>query len=147
MVLPDTLSLFKPQPGPEIALDTTIHHACLSPVRKETFNLTFEIDVEMCSLTSCQAGLMTSRKSHVHYVLTGNTVNHSLLKIDSCSMEKPSSYLQQKGRRSFIHCTSHTKASPKHSSLPVDVSSGPLSLRPLKELYVDFSFCCSNCRS
>ena len=28
----DTLSCFKPKPGPQIALDIAIHHICLSPV-------------------------------------------------------------------------------------------------------------------
>ena len=51
MTLPDTFSHFKPKPGPEIALDIAIHHACLSPVQKEALQLAFEMDVEMCSLT------------------------------------------------------------------------------------------------
>ena len=32
IAFPDTLSHFKPKPGPEIALDIAIHHAHLSPV-------------------------------------------------------------------------------------------------------------------
>ena len=32
MALPDTLSCFKPKPGPEIALDIAIHPVHLSPV-------------------------------------------------------------------------------------------------------------------
>ena len=39
MALPDTLSHFKPKSGPEIALDIAIHHAHLSPVQKEAFQL------------------------------------------------------------------------------------------------------------
>ena len=43
-------SLFKARPGPEIALDITIHHTCLSPVQKEALQLAFEMDVEMHAL-------------------------------------------------------------------------------------------------
>ena len=50
MALPDTLSHFKPKPGPEIALDIAIHHAHLSPVQKEALQLAFEMDVEMHAL-------------------------------------------------------------------------------------------------
>ena len=50
MALPDKLSCFKPKPGPEIALDVTIHHACLSPVQMEALQLAFEMDVEMHAL-------------------------------------------------------------------------------------------------
>ena len=45
-------------------------------------------------------------------------------------MEKPSSSLHQKGRRSLVHCTSQTKLSPKHSCLPMAVPSGLVSTRP-----------------
>ena len=50
MALPDTLSHFKPESGPEIALDIAIHHACLSPAWKEALQLAFEMDVEMHAL-------------------------------------------------------------------------------------------------
>ena len=50
MALPDTLSCFKPKPGPEIALDIAIHHVCLSLVQKEALQLAFEMDVEMHAL-------------------------------------------------------------------------------------------------
>ena len=50
MALPDTLSCFKPKPGPEIASDIAIHHACLPPVPKEALQLAFEMDVEMHAL-------------------------------------------------------------------------------------------------
>ena len=45
MVLPDTLSCFKPKPGPEVPLDIAIHHAQLSPIQKEALQLAFEVDV------------------------------------------------------------------------------------------------------
>ena len=50
MALPDTLSYFKPKPGPEIALDIAIHHAHLSPVQK-ILQLAFEMNIEMHGLT------------------------------------------------------------------------------------------------
>ena len=50
MALPDTISHFKSKPGPEIALDIAIHHACLSPVQMEALQLAFEMDVEMDAL-------------------------------------------------------------------------------------------------
>ena len=81
------------------------------------------------------AGLMISRKFHIHYIPTGNTMSHSLLKMDLCSMEKPSSFLHQKGRWSLVLYTSHTKASPKHSCLPMVAFSGLVSTRPLKKLF------------
>ena len=49
MALQDALSHFKPKPGPEIALDIAIHHACLSPVQMKALQLAFEMDVEMSS--------------------------------------------------------------------------------------------------
>ena len=38
-------------------------------------------------ISSSLTGLMISRKSHNHYVPTSNTVNHSLLKMDLCSVD------------------------------------------------------------
>ena len=45
MVLPDTLSQFSPCPGPDIPPDIAIHHACLSPERKEAFQQTFALSL------------------------------------------------------------------------------------------------------
>ena len=50
MALPDTLSYFKPRPGPDIALDIAMHHAYLSPVQKEPLQWAFKMDVEMHAL-------------------------------------------------------------------------------------------------
>ena len=50
MALPDILSYFSPHPGPDIPLDITIHHACLSPEQKEAFQQAFVSDPEMCGL-------------------------------------------------------------------------------------------------
>ena len=76
---------------------------------------------------------MTSRKYHDHYIPTGNTMSHSLLKMDLCSVEYPSSSLHRKGRRSLVLCTNHIKASPKDSCSPVVVFSGLISTRPLRK--------------
>ena len=46
-----TLSGFCPHPGPDILLDIAIHHACLSPERKEAFQQAFVNNPKMCTLT------------------------------------------------------------------------------------------------
>ena len=48
--LPDTLSQFSPHPGPDILLDIAIHHAHLSPERKEAFQQAFVGNPKMCAL-------------------------------------------------------------------------------------------------
>ena len=50
MALSDTLSWFTPHPGPDIPLDITIHHACLSPERKEAYQQAFVSNPKMCAL-------------------------------------------------------------------------------------------------
>ena len=50
MALPDTLSWFSPCPRPDIPLDIAIHHAHLSPERKEAFQQAFVSNPEMCAL-------------------------------------------------------------------------------------------------
>ena len=52
MALPDKLSQFSPCPGPDILLDITIHHAHLSPVRKEAFQQALVSDPKMHTLTN-----------------------------------------------------------------------------------------------
>ena len=52
MVLPNTLSWFSPHPGPDIPLDIAIHHAHLSPDRKEAFQQAFVSDPKMCALAN-----------------------------------------------------------------------------------------------
>ena len=52
MVLPDTPSWFSPCPGLNILLDISIHHACLSPERKEAFQQAFVSKPEMHALTN-----------------------------------------------------------------------------------------------
>ena len=47
MVIPDTLSRFSPQPGPDLPLDITIHHARIMPEHKEAFQQAFVNDLEM----------------------------------------------------------------------------------------------------
>ena len=51
MAMPDTLSWFRPHPGPDIPLDIATHHACLSPERKESFQQAFVSNPEMHALT------------------------------------------------------------------------------------------------
>ena len=51
MALPGTLSQFSPHPGPDILLDIAIHHAHLSPERKEAFQQAFVSNPEMHTLT------------------------------------------------------------------------------------------------
>ena len=86
-------------------------------------------------ISSSLADPITSRRSYIHCVPTGNTVNHLLFKMDLCSVEKTSSSLNQKGRRSLVHCICHTKASPKHRYLSVVASSGLASTRPLRRRF------------
>ena len=50
MVIPDTLSRFSPQPGPDLPLDIAIHHACIMPDCKEAFQQAFVNDPEMQAL-------------------------------------------------------------------------------------------------
>ena len=52
MALSDTLSWFSPHPGPDIPLDIAIHHACLSPERKEAFQKAFVSNPKMCAHTN-----------------------------------------------------------------------------------------------
>ena len=52
MVIPDTLSQFSPQPGPNPPLDIAIHHTCIMPNCKEAFQQAFVNDPEMQALTN-----------------------------------------------------------------------------------------------
>ena len=52
MALPDALSQFTPHPGPDIPLDIAIHHAHLSPERKEAFQQAFVSNPKMCTLAN-----------------------------------------------------------------------------------------------
>ena len=47
MDIPDTLSQFSPQPGPDLPLDITIHHAHITPDCKEAFQQAFTSDPEI----------------------------------------------------------------------------------------------------
>ena len=53
MVIPDTLSRFSPQPGPDFPLDIAIHHARIMPMHKEAFQQAFINDPEIRALTDC----------------------------------------------------------------------------------------------
>ena len=50
MVIPDTLSRFSPQPGPNLPLDITIHHSHIMPTHKEASQQVFINDPEMRAL-------------------------------------------------------------------------------------------------
>ena len=50
MAILDTISHFKPKPGPAITLDIAIHCVHLSTVQEEALQLVFEMDVEMHAL-------------------------------------------------------------------------------------------------
>ena len=50
MVIPDTLSWFSPQPGPDLPLDIAIHHAHIMPDHKEAFQQAFISNPEMRAL-------------------------------------------------------------------------------------------------
>ena len=50
MVIPDMLSQFSPQPGPDLPLDIAIHHAHIMPNCKEAFQQAFVNDPEMQAL-------------------------------------------------------------------------------------------------
>ena len=52
MVIPDTLSRFSPQPGPDLPLDIAIHHAHITPDCKEAFQQAFINDPEMRALAN-----------------------------------------------------------------------------------------------
>ena len=52
MVIPDTLSWFSPQPGPDLPLDIAIHHAHIMPDCKEAFQQAFVNDPEMRALAN-----------------------------------------------------------------------------------------------
>ena len=47
MVIPDMLSQFCPQPGPDLPLDIAIHHARITSDCKEAFQQAFINDPEM----------------------------------------------------------------------------------------------------
>ena len=125
MALPDTLSQFSPHPGPDIPLAIAIHHACLSPERKEAFQQSFMSDPMMCALTDMIIiGWPNDIKVVPHLLLTGNIGRPSPLKMALSYIEKPSSSLHQKGRGYYSNSTSSIKEPQKPSCLPMDVSSG-----------------------
>ena len=112
MVIPDTLSCFSPRPGPDLPLDIAIHHARITPDRKEAFQQAFVNDPEKCELlltSSSQAGPRTSRRSLVPSVRTGNTEKPSLLRMAWSCKVKPSSFLLPKGREPCINYINSTR--------------------------------------
>ena len=76
--------------------------------------------------SSLPVGWMKSRRFLVPYILTGNIVTPSLLKMALSSVQKPSLFLLQKGREYYSNYTSSTQESPNPSCSHVDVFSGPV---------------------
>ena len=102
------------------------HHAHLSPEQKEAFQQAFMIDPETCALADI---IITSWPDDIKevpqpYVLTGNIMRHSLLKMALSSVEMPSLFLHQKGREYYTNYTSSIKESPNPSCSCMDTSSG-----------------------
>ena len=99
MILPDTLSGFKP-PSLGLRLHWILPSTMLACLKGSPLNwlLRWMLRCMPWLTSSSLARPTTSRKSHIHYIPTGNTVNHLLLKMDLCSMKKPSSSLHQKGK-------------------------------------------------
>ena len=75
------------------------------------------------------------KEVHAHYVPTANTVKHSLLKMDLCSVDQPQSSLHQKGRRSLVSTPIILRHCQNNSCLSMVVSSGLVSTRPLRKLF------------
>ena len=132
IALPNTLSWFSPCPGPDIPLDIALHHACLSPERKEAFQQAFVSDPEMHALANM---IITGWPGHIKAVPCPlcpywQHWETSPLKMASSYVEKPSLSLCLKGRGYYSNSTSSTKEPLKHSCLLVDVSSAQASTRP-----------------
>ena len=127
MALPDTLSCFSPCPCPDTLLDIAIHHACLSPEWKGTFQQAFMSDPEMHALTN----IIISWPNDIKVVPcplhpTDNIMRPSLSKMALSSVEKPSLFLLWKGRENYTSYTSSINESPNPSCSCMDVSSGPV---------------------
>ena len=116
MALSDTFSQFSPCPGPDILLDIAIHHAHLSPERKEAFQQAFVSNPEICPLTDM---IITGWPDDIKAVPCPLCPywQHwpSPLKMALSYVEKPSSSLHQKGRGYYNNSTSSIKESPKPS--------------------------------
>ena len=92
MALSDTLSWFSLCPGPDIPLDITIHHACLSPERKKAFQQAFVSNPKMSTLADM---IITGWPNNIKavptcYTHTGNIVRPSSLKMALSYVENPS---------------------------------------------------------
>ena len=106
MALPYALSYFSPCPGPDIPLDIAIHHACLSPEWKEAFQQAFMSDPEMHAIASI---IITGWPDDIKAVPHPLHPYWQPLKMVLSSVEKPSSFLPQKGRECYNNSTSSIK--------------------------------------
>ena len=90
--------------------------ACLQARRKHFSKPLWLMQRCVPLLTSSSlVGQMTSRRFLIPYVLTGNIVRPSLLKMALSSVEKPLLFLLQKGREYYTNYTSSIKESPNPS--------------------------------
>ena len=87
--------------------------------------------------SSSLVGPMTSRRSLHPCVPTGNIARPSPSEMVLSSVEKPSLFLLQKGREYYTNYTSCIKESPNPNCLYMDVSSGLVSTKPLKKLFIN----------
>ena len=109
--------------------------ACPQTGRKHFNKPSWVIQGCMPLLTSSSLlGPLTSRRSLTPYIHTGNIMRPSPLKMALSYVGKPSLFLLRKGRKYY---TSSTKGSPNPSCLHMDVSSGLVSRKPLKKLFVN----------
>ena len=134
MALPDTLSCFKPKPGPEIAFDIAIHHACLYPVQKEALQLAFEMDVEMHALVDVIISGWPNNIKEVPHPLCSYWQHCELLTVEDGLVFSGEAFIIPQPEREKVLGTP-TKALPKHNWLPMVASSGLVSTRPLRKLF------------
>ena len=126
MALPDTLSWFSPHPGPNILLGIVIHHACLSPERKEAFQQAFVSNPEMHALTDMIITGWPDNIKAVPCLLCPYCQHWETLTMEDSLILCGEALIipHQKGRGYNSNSTSSIKESPEHSCPLMDVSSG-----------------------
>ena len=126
MALPATLSQFSPHHGPDILLDIAIHHACLSPERKESFQQAFVSDPKMCALANMIiTGWPDDIKAVPHPLHPYLQHCETLTIKDGLVLHGEALIIPPSERERILNnSTSSIKESPKPSCLCMDVSSG-----------------------
>ena len=119
-------SAFSPCPGPNILLDIAIHHAHLSPERKEAFQQVFVSDPEMCTLTDMIITGWSNDIKVVPCLLCPYWQHWETLTIeDGLVLHGEALIIPSSERRgSYSNSTSSIGEPSKHSCLFVDVFSG-----------------------